>query len=54
MSSESRSEYEEKLLEDLKEKFETTKGVRIWGVTETGEVVAVKVTADGKLQCELG
>jgi len=44
-----RSEYEEKLLEDLKEKFEATKGILIWGKTATGEYVAVMVDSDGKL-----
>jgi len=49
MSSESRSEYEEKLLEDIKEKFEATKGILIWGKTADGKYVAVMVDADGKL-----
>jgi len=54
MSVEGRSEYEEKLLEDILEKLEATKGVRIWGVDENGNPVTVRVTSDGKLQCELG
>jgi len=47
--SDYRSEYEEKLLEDLKEKFEATKGILIWGKTAAGEYVAVMVDSDGKL-----
>mgnify|MGYP000477528826 CR=1 FL=1 len=31
-------------------KYEDTKGVRIWGVTETGEPKQVAVTSDGKLK----
>lgn len=43
------SDYEEKLLTDIKEKFEDTKGILIWGKTATGEYVAVMVDSNGKL-----
>lgn len=36
-------------LKKLVEKYEATKGVRIWGKTATGEIVEVRVTSDGKL-----
>jgi len=49
MSSKSRSEYEEKQLEDLIAKFEATKGILIWGKTATGEYVEILVDSDGKL-----
>lgn len=45
-----RSEYEEKLLEDIKDKYEATKGILIWGKTSGGDYVAVMVDADGKLE----
>ena len=36
-------------LRKILEKYESTTGVRIWGKTETGEVVEVRVTSKGKL-----
>jgi hypothetical protein len=49
-----RSDREEKRLEEIRDKLEATKGVRIWGIDAGGTPRIVLVTTDGKLQCELG
>ena len=44
-----RSEKEESILEEIRDRFESTKGVLIWGKTSAGTYVAVLVDSDGKL-----
>lgn len=34
---------------DIRDKFEDTKGILIWGKTATGDYVAILVDSDGKL-----
>jgi len=51
MSSKSRSEYEEKLLEDLLDKFQSL-GIISWGTTvkvASGQYRVIMVDDDGKL-----
>jgi len=50
MSTTSRSEKEEFTLEEIRDKFEATKGVLIWGKTAAGVKVEVLVDDDGKLE----
>jgi len=51
-----KSEREEKLLEEIKGKYEEDpkKGIRIWGVDATGEPRQILVTSDGKLVVSIG
>lgn len=48
--SKRRSEKEETVLEQIRDKYEATKGILIWGKTATDEYIAVLVDSDGKLE----